>query len=279
MDFNEYDLRYQLAIYRIDGSDYVEAITPQMKVVDSYEPVTYSLSLTPNRSYQVVVWADFVKEGTTEDLHYNTSNFRSICVADGKKESEYLNDESEHNRTILVDYLMTDKDDQTPIHFTLEALDGETPLMTHDLKTDIPIQRNWLTTIIGNLFTVGDNNFGVSISENFDNNWTVGELWWAGTEYTPTEPAYDAETNTYSIKTKEEFMWLPNNIETMLSTHKGLTISIDNDIDMSGVNWKPIYTQANTEYTVKGNGHTLRNFTIDGQFGAVYEYRISDTNP
>jgi hypothetical protein len=42
---------------------------------------------------------------------------------------------------------------------------------------------------------------------------------------------------------------------------------------MSGVNWKPIYPEASArEYTVDGNGHTLRNFTIDGEFGAIYEY-------
>ena len=48
---------------------------------------------------------------------------------------------------------------------------------------------------------------------------------------------------------------------------------IENDIDMSGVNWKPIYPEASArEYTVDGNGHTLRNFTIDGEFGAIYVY-------
>ena len=358
VDFSEYDLRYQLAIYRIDGSDYVEAITPQMKVVDSYEPVTYSLRLTPNRTYQVVVWADFVKQGETTDLHYNTADFRDIRVADGKEASGYLNDESrdayfisqkitvkdegvtedltlkrpfakirvvatdwnyeklempdnfkvsyygckrfvnldavlgvsssddlpasgntvytatinkdekdyalnydesEHNRTILVDYLMTDKDEQTPIHFTLEALDGETPLMAHDLKTDIPIQRNWLTTIIGNLFTIGDNNFTVTIDEGFENEWIDGEEWWKNSGCTPKEPAYDEATKTYSIKTKEEFMWLVDNETTV----QNKTVSIENDIDMSGVDWRPIYTDGEIGYTVEGNGHTLRNFSID----------------
>lgn len=382
VDFDEYDLRYQLAVYRIDGSDYVEAITPQIKVVDSYEPVTYSLRLTPNRNYQVVVWADFVRKGETGDLHYNTSDFREIKVASGKELSEYLNDESrdayfisqkisvdnegvtgnlilkrpfakvrvvmtdwnygklempdnfkvsyygckrfvnidpvtgeseyrnleakgstnvytatinksekdyalnydesEHNRTILVDYLMTDKDDQTPIHFTLEALDGTTSLMSHDLQTDIPIQRNWLTTIIGNIATVGDNDFTVSIDEGFENEWTDGELWWNPNAITLTKPEHNEATNTYYIRTCGEFAWLSENVDNLTETLNGCTISIENDIDMSGVNWKPICPTASfkttgeptTEptYTVKGNGHTLRNFTIDGKFGAVYVY-------
>ena len=373
VDFSQYDLRYQLAVYRVEGDgQYVEAITPQLKTVDSYEPVTYSLRLTSNRKYQVVVWADFVREDATEDLHYDTHNFRNITVpelpdkyllndeskdayfvtqeftvgADGASASLVLKrpfaklrivttdwnyeklempdnfkvsyygcdrfgcmdlvtgealseklgdkgstsvftgtidktqknyaenyDKSEHNRTIIVDYLMTDKDDQTPIHLTLEALDGTTSIASHDLTTDIPIQRNWLTTIIGNTLTTGA-EFSISIDEAFENEWIDGEDWWNTSEFTPKEPTYDASTKTYTIYTKEEFMWLPDHIDEMRTTAGGnFTLEIANDIDMSGVNWKPIYPAGSArEYTVDGNGHTLRNFTIDGKFGAVYVY-------
>lgn len=367
----EYDLRYQLAVYRVENGDYVEAVSPQMKIVDKYEPVTYSLRLTPNRNYQVVVWADFVREGETEDLHYNTSDFRNIHVPElpdkyilndeskdayfttvpvsveedavtedlvlkrpfakvrvittdwgyenlempdnfkvtyygckrfvnldpvlgvslydklgdaglsgftatiDKAEKDYAQgyDASEGNRTVIVDYLMTDLEEQTPIHMTIEALDGETLIASHDLSTDIPIQRNWLTTIIGNVLTT-DAEFNITIDEGFENEWTVGELWWKSSGVTPKEPAYDAATKTYKVYTKEEFMWLPDHIDEMRTNAGGnFTLSIENDIDMSGVNWKPIYPEASArEYTVDGNGHTLRNFTIDGEFGAIYEY-------
>ena len=367
----EYDLRYQLAVYRVENGDYVEAVSPQMKIVDKYEPVTYSLRLTPNRNYQVVVWADFVREGETEDLHYNTSDFRNIHVPElpdkyvlndeskdayfttvnvpvendavsedlvlkrpfakvrvvttdwnygnlempdnfkvtyygckrfvnldpvlgvssydklgdaglsgftatiDKAEKDYAQgyDASEGNRTVIVDYLMTDLEEQTPIHMTIEALDGETLIASHDLSTDIPIQRNWLTTIIGNVLTTGS-EFNITIDEGFENEWTVGELWWKSSGVTPKEPAYDAATKTYKVYTKEEFMWLPDHIDEMRTNAGGnFTLSIENDIDMSGVNWKPIYPGGSArEYTVEGNGHTLRNFTIDGEFGAIYEY-------
>lgn len=365
----EYDLRYQLAVYRVENGDYVEAVSPQMKIVDKYEPVTYSLRLTPNRNYQVVVWADFVREGETEDLHYNTSDFRNIHVPElpdkyilndeskdayfttvpvsveedavtedlvlkrpfakvrvittdwgyeslempdnfkvayygckrfvnldpvlgvssyddlddtglsgftatiDKAEKDYAQgyDASEGNRTVIVDYLMTDLEEQTPIHIKLEALDGETLIAAHDLSTDIPIQRNWLTTIIGNVLTTGS-EFNITIDEGFENEWIVGEEWWRSSGWTPKEPAYDETTNTYAIYTKEEFMWLPDHIETMVSEHPGFTLSIRGDIDMSGVEWKPIYTSGENGYTVEGNGHTLRNFSMNGKFGAVYVY-------
>ena len=366
----EYDLRYQLAVYRVENGDYVEAVSPQMKIVDKYEPVTYSLRLTPNRNYQVVVWADFVREGETEDLHYNTSDFRNIHVPElpdkyilndeskdayfttvpvsveedavtedlvlkrpfakvrvittdwgyeslempdnfkvtyygckrfvnldpvlgvsshddlvdtglsgftatiDKAEKDYAQgyDASEGNRTVIVDYLMTDVEEQTPIHIKLEALDGETLIATHDLSTDIPIQRNWLTTIIGNVLTTGS-EFNITIDEGFENEWIVGEEWWRSSGWTPKEPAYDETTNTYAIYTKEEFMWLPDHIDEMRDAHGSFTLSIRSDIDMSGVEWKPIYPSASGKtYTVEGNGHTLRNFSMNGKFGAVYVY-------
>lgn len=366
----EYDLRYQLAVYRVENGDYVEAVSPQMKIVDKYEPVTYSLRLTPNRNYQVVVWADFVREGETEDLHYNTSDFRNIHVPElpdkyvlndeskdayfttvpvsveedavtedlvlkrpfakvrvittdwgyenlempdnfkvtyygckrfvnldpvlgvssydklgdaglsgftatiDKAEKDYAQgyDASEGNRTVIVDYLMTDLEEQTPIHIKLEALDGETLIATHDLSTDIPIQRNWLTTIIGNVLTTGS-EFNITIDEGFENEWIEGEEWWRSSGWTPKEPAYDETTNTYAIYTKEEFMWLPDHIDEMRDAHGSFTLSIRSDIDMSGVEWKPIYPSASGKtYTVEGNGHTLRNFSMNGKFGAVYVY-------
>lgn len=369
----EYDLRYQLAVYRVENGDYVEAVSPQMEIVDKYEPVTYSLRLTPNRNYQVVVWADFVREGETEDLHYNTSDFRNIHVPElpdkyilndeskdayfttvpvsveedavtedlvlkrpfakvrvittdwgyeslempdnfkvtyygckrfvnldpvlgvssyddlddtglsgftatiDKAEKDYAQgyDASEGNRTVIVDYLMTDVEEQTPIHIKLEALDGETLIAAHDLSTDIPIQRNWLTTIIGNVLTTGS-EFNITIDEGFENEWIVGEEWWRSSGWTPKEPAYDETTNTYAIYTKEEFMWLPDHIDEMRDAHGSFTLSIRSDIDMSGVEWKPIYPSASGKtYTVEGNGHTLRNFSMSGEFGAVYVYTIT----
>ena len=363
----EYDLRYQLAVYRVENGDYVEAVSPQMKIVDKYEPVTYSLRLTPNRNYQVVVWADFVREGETEDLHYNTSDFRNIHVPElpdkyilndeskdayfttvpvsveedavtedlvlkrpfakvrvittdwgyeslempdnfkvtyygckrfvnldpvlgvssyddlddtglsgftatiDKAEKDYAQgyDASEGNRTVIVDYLMTDVEEQTPIHIKLEALDGETLIATHDLSTDIPIQRNWLTTIIGNVLTTGS-EFKITIDEGFENEWIVGEEWWNPATLSPEKPDYDAATNTYRIFTRDQFAWLVNNEKTV----EGSTVLIENDIDMSGVDWKPIFTSGENDYTVEGNGHTLRNFSMNGKFGAVYEYKL-----
>ena len=383
VDFAEYDLRYQLAVYRIDGEgeniSYTQVISPQKKVVDSYQAVNYSLRLTPNRNYKFVVWADFVKQGTDTDLHYETGNFENITCIDGvdkqlndesrdayfateeitvgsngvmkdltlkrpfaklrvvatdwgvynlempdnfkityygckrftninavtglsegtdlsadltavteiytgsidKSQKDYAlgYDKSENNRTLTVDYLMTDATEQTPIHFKFEALDGTSLISSHDLKTDIPIQRNWLTTVMGNILTT-DAQLTISIDENFENDWIDAEEWWNPAVIVPKEPVYDESTRTYHIYTREEFAWLPDNILDMITKKDesgksvNVTILLENDTDMSGVEWKPIYTSGEPTYTVDGQGHTLRNFSLNGKFGAVYEYQI-----
>lgn len=359
VDMTAYDLRYQLAIYREGDTETLVAVAPIKKIVDKYEPVTYSLRLTPNRIYKAVVWADFVPQGTEADLHYNTTDFKAITYVDPAKEA-VLNDESRdayfvtktfkveksgikqtlvlkrpfaklrvvttdwglgklempdrfkvtyygckrfkkinavtgesesddlpmteskfytgtidkarkeyalnydltsNNRTLVVDYLMTDFINQTPIHLKVEALDGATSIATQELKTNIPIQRNWLTTIIGNFLT-HNASFNVSIDESFANEWVVAGEWWQTAGITPKEPAYDDLTKTYTIMTREEFAWLPGN-ETKLA---GKTIVLANDIDMSGVDWKPIVNPEAAPYTFDGQGHTLRNISINGKF-------------
>ncbi len=378
VDYSQYDLRYQLAVYRVDGTTYTQVVAPQVKIVaDGYEPVTYNLRLTPNRKYRAVAWADFVREGQTDDLYYDTSDFTNIHQADlplqyvineeskdayfgstdvkvgntdapatsfelkrpfaklrivttdwnygglgeempdkvevtyynckrflalntltGEATSTYLAetdgtvytaslnkdekayalgyDASKNNRTIMVDYLMTDKSDETPIHMKMTAKNGKTEIATQELKTNIPIKRNWLTTIIGNALTVGS-EFKITIDDDFTNEWVEGQCWWNPAVITPTKPEYDEATKTYRIRTADEFAWISENAgkavaDGGMGTLRGCTLSIENDIDMSGTNWKPIYEAGEPTYTVEGNGHTLRNFTIDNKYGVANHY-------
>ena len=71
--------------------------------------------------------------------------------------------------TLVVDYLITG-DEQRAIHFSLEMLKGTAPVVTKDFTTNIPVQRNYLTTILGNLLTVGG-TIDVDIQEGFMNDW------------------------------------------------------------------------------------------------------------
>ena len=83
--WDKYDLRYILQIYTVTEveNDFVtsdEPIFSEVVTRGSYKEmdVEFDLHLVPNRMYKFVMWADFVDEGTTTDLHYNTKNLRSI---------------------------------------------------------------------------------------------------------------------------------------------------------------------------------------------------------
>ena len=84
--WDKYDLRYILEIYEIVKSDTDARIsdTPiykrQIETQDRYDNngIKFQMQVVPNRTYIFAIWADFVDEGTTSDLFYNTSNLRAI---------------------------------------------------------------------------------------------------------------------------------------------------------------------------------------------------------
>lgn len=76
VDWERYDLRYQIAVYSSDGSRLL--VAPQAKTSDTYGSTVFEFRLTPNNTYKFVAWADFVAQGTSEDLHYDTSDFTNI---------------------------------------------------------------------------------------------------------------------------------------------------------------------------------------------------------
>lgn len=90
----QYDLRYQIAIYKIntDGS-VTQVIAPILKVEDTAKTVNFNLRLTLNHSYKAVLWVDFVPQGKEADYHYNTQHFPNISFSQPNNR-EILNDES-----------------------------------------------------------------------------------------------------------------------------------------------------------------------------------------
>lgn len=84
--WEEYDLRYILEIYEVvtSGTTTTTSEQPiykrQMTTTDDYNPngINFKIQVVPNRTYKFVIWADFVTEGTTTDLFYDTRNLRAI---------------------------------------------------------------------------------------------------------------------------------------------------------------------------------------------------------
>lgn len=83
--WDKYDLRYILEIYEVKEKDGVVSTSAepiykrQVQTTPSYDNgVDFDIRLVPNRTYKFVIWADFVNEDSTEDLHYDTTDLHAI---------------------------------------------------------------------------------------------------------------------------------------------------------------------------------------------------------
>ncbi len=133
--------------------------------------VTYD-AYHPNKFNAVMgeIDGDYVKETYTynyaeiskESLanHYYTVGYDAMTI-------ETENNVVRHSHmTLFTDYILA-KDQQTAIHFTMTVKDGEETIKTTDFNTDIPVERNHLTTIIGNVLTTAT-EINVTIDDNFE---------------------------------------------------------------------------------------------------------------
>lgn len=251
-DWAKYDLRYTFEVYAAgdNGSGSPIAESRQVKTTNRFneeKEVYFNVRLTPNKTYKFVVFADFVNEGKSDDLYYNTDNLRNITSANGKiapmdeardayfaseeilikdnlEQSIYLKrpfgklrivttdyeyiesyaapakakvtyynceifkslnavngtistaraadeltfeydlvkdgrytagtDAQSSNMTLFADYLLAPRAGQDEVNFTLTVWDAKgNEIKTNDFNSPIPIERNHLTTITGNLLT------------------------------------------------------------------------------------------------------------------------------
>ena len=87
---------------------------------------------------------------------------------------KYTENEGENKKTLFTDYFFA-KAEQEVVNFTLEVLEENgTRIIERSFTTDIPVKRNHLTTIMGDILTDG-NNIVVNVEEGFDGEYTQGE--------------------------------------------------------------------------------------------------------
>lgn len=257
-EWAEYDLRYILEVYDTDKSLTEPIKAREVQTYEKYKETTFEVRLIPNRNYRFVVWADFVKQGSKEDLNYNTTDlnkitrnsiiamdechdayfikedisiedtglnkslvlkrpfgkirviatdfnevnygsepshvmvkfhnhdlFTSLNAVTGKAEGKAFNeyeyditksksaytegyDKDEANMTLFADYILADDMGAQEVNFeiTVWGEDGRV-INSHDFNTQIPLERNHLTTIVGNLLTL-QNKIEISIDDDFD---------------------------------------------------------------------------------------------------------------
>ena len=111
-----------------------------------------------------------VKYAYTRPTSFNVLNgaFASYTPAEETFNAEkcVYADETGADRTIFVDYIPANTGDQM-MPFTVKVTFANGKTYTREFRQDIPVRRNWLTTLKGRLFTM-DSELKLTIEENFD---------------------------------------------------------------------------------------------------------------
>lgn len=108
-------------------------------------------------------------EATVADVTY------SYDIAKGQPYSEGY-DKDAKNQTLFADYIFAQPQTMgaQEVNFTMVVTGVDNRVIReHDFNTQIPLQRNHLTTIIGNLLTTAT-EFNVSIDDNFNGETVIG---------------------------------------------------------------------------------------------------------
>lgn len=122
-------------------------------------------------------------EMTGNELEYGYEVSKTIPYSAGY-------DAESTNQTLFTDYLLAKEGEQSTVNFTITVYEDKTKarkIHEHDFNTQIPIQRNHLTTLIGDILTT-QANIQILINDNFaDKEFVVGykdpvfvESWGAG---------------------------------------------------------------------------------------------------
>ena len=123
------------------------------------------------RQFGAAIESVEVKYAYTRPTSFNVLNgaFASYTLAEEETfnaEKCVYADETGADRTIFVDYIPANTGDQM-MPFTVKVTFANNKTYTREFRQDIPVRRNWLTTLKGRLFTI-DSDLTLTIEENFE---------------------------------------------------------------------------------------------------------------
>ncbi|MBO7189694.1 MAG: hypothetical protein J6V55_03825, partial [Alistipes sp.] len=206
-----------------------------------------------------------------------------VATENYKKNHEFAiatySDNTNESKVLFTDYFFATVD-QEAVQFVLSVYEDNTwaedkLIKTTEFNTTIPVRRNYLTTIQGNILTVGD-EITVKVEDAFENDsaWNPGDdkydvEVWDGESI--SAPKKDAEGN-YLIKTPSEFAWLAAAVNGTLETRAaaadsfaGKTFVLTQDIDLGNEPWTPIGSNGNIfKGTFDGNNKKIANLVVNG---------------
>lgn len=171
--------------------------------------------------------------------------------------------ETEENKTLFTDYLFAIPGAHIPVHFTMDVLEsGDRLIRSNDFNTEIPIERNHLTTIYGDILTTAT-DIKVGINDNFDKEKPIDydEDEWSNDNANQTTTL--TPEGTVNGKTDVDY---DNNGGYTITTNEGIDVTIaastlKNGQLAAGVyNYGTDFTVADFQYTIPAAGTTAVKF-------------------
>ena len=209
----------------------------------NFDAVTGKATVDKNNTKRVFdsEYNEIYKEADEGGLqnHFYTTGYDAL---EGHKYTNANGAERHTHMTLFTDYILANNE-VSPVHFTMTVYDRENKeIKSTTFNTDIPVQRNYLTTVIGNVLTTAT-EVEVRIDDNFSN----------GTEWNPEEDDFDIElVEVDSAKTLQEA--LDNYVN-------GQTIFFVGDIEGNVV----ANQVEGKDYVIDGNGYNFDGvFEING---------------
>lgn len=157
--------------------------------------------------------------------------------------------------TLFTDYILA-KDQQAPVHFKMSVYDGANAMIKEtEFATDIPVQRNFLTTVIGNVLTTAT-DIEVRIDDNFAGYYEY-QLWDGKAIAEPKKV-----DGVYEIYEASELAWLAAQVNggTRAAgiSFKGETFRLMKDIHLNDERWTAIgAVGCPFSGTFDGNNHKI----------------------
>ena len=248
----------------------------KLRVITTDMEALNDLQITPTKA---------TVEYTTE--HYTTFDAVAGAVKEGTKTmrkahtefpiAAYGDNVDDQSMVLFTDYFFATEEDEEIVNFSLKVYDQfgvaeVNKIKFNNFNTSIPAQRNYLTTIMGNVLTDG-NDIDVIVKDAFENaNNSTDEPYyieiWDGV--TTKQPAYDEATKTYTVKRGSELAWIAatvNGTTRATDAFNGMTIVLAYDINLGGNEWTPIGTGVKFQGSFDGQGHTIKGLKVTERHG------------
>ena len=175
-------------------------------------------------------------------------------------------------KMVAMNYVLVPEGNIDEVYYEINTTNGT----VKNTINNVPVKKNYRTNIIGNLLT-SNATYTVELKPGFEE----GDYY--GPEFVKT-PAYDENTKTWTITSRDELLYVAQQVNTGANSFVGQTVKVVNDIDLKNIPWTPIghsttvtfrgmfegaaITKSGTEYPTISN-LKIENGNCSGFFGLM----------